>query len=230
MVSVLPYAIVAGVLPSFIWLLFWLREDIEHPEPRSMILLSFVGGAMAVIVSVMAEKFTADIFFDQTARYVSWAAIEELSKLIVIAFVALDSRYNDEPIDAMVYLVTIALGFSAIENTLFILSPFSSGQIAAGLATGSMRFIGATLVHVVSSAIIGFSLGLAFYRGKFTKALYLIGGVILAVFLHSLFNLFIISSDALDMVKIFAWLWVAVVIILLLFEEVKAVKPKLSQN
>ena len=39
-----------GILPGLVWILFYLQED-PHPEPKHLILLSFVvGGLMAVPV------------------------------------------------------------------------------------------------------------------------------------------------------------------------------------
>jgi hypothetical protein len=41
---------------------------------------------------------------------------------------------NDEPIDAVVYMVTVALGFAAVENTLFsALSPLSGNSVCRPL-------------------------------------------------------------------------------------------------
>ncbi|MFA6459249.1 MAG: PrsW family glutamic-type intramembrane protease [Candidatus Paceibacterota bacterium] len=229
-INVLPYALFAGVLPSFIWLYFWLREDIDHPEPRYLIVLSFLGGSVAVIGAIFGEKIVADIVSDQTLRYTLWAAVEEIFKLIVISAIALSTRYNDEPIDAMIYMITIAVGFSAIENSLFILDPLMRGNIADGIASQAMRFVGATLVHIVSSATIGFSLGFTFYKSPVVKAFALTLGLFAAIALHSLFNLSIISADSLGTLKIFMWIWAAVIILIVMFEEIKAVKPKLNTN
>ncbi|MEK9178098.1 MAG: PrsW family glutamic-type intramembrane protease, partial [Patescibacteria group bacterium] len=122
----------------------------------------------------------------------------------------------------------VALGFAAVENALFILGPLGNGEISQSIATGSMRFIGATLVHIVSSAIIGFFLGYAFYKNTAAKYIYAGIGLAVAIALHASFNLSIINSSASDVLKTFGWIWLAVVILIILFEEVKAVKPKMT--
>jgi RsiW-degrading membrane proteinase PrsW (M82 family) len=53
----------------------------------------------------------------------SWACIEELTKFAAAFFIALRARVFDEPLDAVIYMVTVALGFSAAENTLFLMNP-----------------------------------------------------------------------------------------------------------
>ena len=222
------YALIVGIVPSFVWLAFWLHEDVKHPEPKWLIATSFCGGAVVVLLSIFVEKFIVEVVSDQSIRYMLWATTEEILKLVVVAIIAFRTSYYDEPIDAMIYLVTIALGFTAIENTLFISSSFLSGDVSAAIAMEGTRFVGATLVHVVCSAIIGFSIGFTYYRHKVSKVLALIIGIVTAVALHSLFNLTIISASPNEMMQIFAWVWLSVVILIILFEEVKAVKPKIA--
>ncbi|MEK7501835.1 MAG: PrsW family glutamic-type intramembrane protease [Patescibacteria group bacterium] len=222
------YAFMASIIPAFIWLSFWLREDSAHPEPRWLIIASFIGGALAVIVAIFGEKYISDTVNDQNMRYTLWAAIEEIIKFAVVIAIALNTKYYDEPIDAMIYIITVALGFAAVENALFILGPLGNGEISQSIATGSMRFIGATLVHIVSSAIIGFFLGYAFYKNIVAKYIYAGIGLAVAIALHASFNLSIINSSASDVLKTFGWIWLAVIILIILFEEVKAVKPKMT--
>ncbi|MDP3962523.1 MAG: PrsW family glutamic-type intramembrane protease [bacterium] len=224
------YALLAGILPAMLWLWFWLKEDNLHPEPRNILAITFIAGGVSVIIAIIFEKIAQDFITDSVYKYVVWAAIEEIVKFSAVAIVALRSKYMDEPIDAMIYCITVALGFSALENALFILSPLNSGQLAASIVTGNLRFIGATLVHVVSSAFIGFAVGLAFYRGAIVKSFSVIIGVIIAVALHTSFNLAIINGTATDTLKVFGWVWVATIILIILFEEVKIIRPMPTKN
>ncbi|MFA6315024.1 MAG: PrsW family glutamic-type intramembrane protease [Candidatus Paceibacterota bacterium] len=221
----LVYALIVGLIPSLIWILFWLRED-EHSEPKWLLIAAFMGGVVAVLGAVFAEKYIADIVSNQSLRYSLWAAAEEILKFVAVAVIALHTRFNDEPIDAMIYCIITALGFAAIENALFVMQPLESGSIATGLMTVNMRFIGATLVHIVSSALVGFALGYVFYRGIITKIFAVAIGLSLAIILHAMFNLSIINGTTGDTMKAFAWVWGAVVILIVLFEEIKAVQPK----
>lgn len=227
--TVIGYALLSGILPALLWLWFWLKEDNLHPEPKSLVAGTFIVGGIVVLVALVLEKIVADIGLTNTHRYVAWAAIEEIVKYVAVAIIALRSRHMDEPIDAMIYCITVALGFAAVENTLFIISPLGDGDIARSIVTGNMRFIGATLVHIVSSAAIGFMIGLSFYRNKFLKFIAVASGLILAIGLHSAFNLSIINASATNTLRVFAWVWAAIIILLILFEEVKVIKPKSPQ-
>jgi len=224
--TALTYAILSGLLPSFIWLWFWVREDRMHPEPRSLLIACFLGGMGAVFAAIFAEKYIASVYTDPTIRYTLWAAVEEIFKFIAVAIVALRSRSNDEPIDAMIYCIVVALGFAALENALFIMGPLADGEIARSIVTGNMRFMGATLLHVVSSAAVGFTLGYVFYHGKVAKFIAIIVGLLGSIAIHAAFNLSIIEAGPAETLKTFSWIWGAVVIMIILFEEIKVVRPR----
>lgn len=224
------YALAAGVIPSLIWLFFWTREDHEDPEPRSLLAACFIVGMIAVVTAIPVEQWIASATSDVQSRYILWAAAEEILKFIVVAVVALRTRSNNEPIDAMIYFVTAALGFAALENTLFIMGPLAGGNVLSGFVTGNLRFVGATLVHVVSSALIGFSIGFTFYRNRFIKLVSWLVGLAGAIAIHSSFNLAIANASSMDTLRTFGWIWGGVVILIVLFEEVKAVRPKMPSS
>lgn len=219
------YSLLSGILPALLWLWFWLKEDNLHPEPRKIILGTFICGMLMVIVAIFLEKFTSDLIQNESLRYIVWASVEELLKFLAVAIVALESRNLDEPIDAMIYCITVALGFAALENALFVFSQLSIGEISKSIITGNMRFIGATLVHIISSASIGLMVGITYYKNIFIKTISVFFGVILAIALHSAFNLSIISATGSNTFQIFGWVWCSIVILLIIFEEVKAIKP-----
>lgn len=221
-------AIIAGIAPSLIWIWFWTREDAKHDEPKWLLVTAFLSGIVAVALAVVFEKIIAGVPMDPSLLYTAWAATEEILKFGVLAII-ISSTYDSEPIKPMVYGIVIALGFSAFENTLFIMGPLSQGLIAKSIVTGNMRFIGATLVHVVSTALIGFSYGFTYYRGKVAKACSLLLGLVGAVALHAAFNLSIIDASSSNTLKTFFWVWGAVVVLIILFEEVKAVRPKVTR-
>src|SRR4051812_29431467 len=100
-----PYALAIGLIPSLIWLWFWIREDAEHPEPKFLIIFAFIGGALSVIAAVLLEQWVQTLVSNDDARYVLWAAIEECVKFAAVGAIALTTQYYDEPIDAMIYCI-----------------------------------------------------------------------------------------------------------------------------
>src|SRR3989344_1559872 len=120
-----------------------------------------------------------------------------------------------------VFLITAALGFAALENVLFLIKPLSLGETTVTLLTGHLRFLGSTLLHTVASGILGVSLGISLRVEEYKKPLYFIVGLILSITLHSVFNFFIIRNSGSDFLKVFAFLWVVTIIVMLLFEKVR---------
>lgn len=215
------YASLGGILPALLWLWFWLQEDKLHPEPRSRIMLAFLGGMAAVIIVYPLEKLVAGRFDISLTTLFLWAAIEEIVKYGMAWITALRTKDYREPIDALEYLITTALGFAALENTLFVLNPLLDGQFLQGFATGNMRFIGASLLHVVSSGILGYCIAREFYKTRLAKNIWRIVGLSLAIGLHTVFNAFIIYENGSKTFFVFGCVWTAALGMLLLFEKVK---------
>ena len=118
-------------------------------------------------------------------------------------------------------MVTVALGFSAAENALFLINPLTQGNILQTVVTGDLRFIGATLLHTLSSATIGLALAFTFYKNAAIRRFAALGGVILASLLHTLFNLSILGKGGSSIFWIFFIIWLGIVGALLLVERVK---------
>ena len=222
----------AGILPALIWLWFWLKEETRRPEPRGMILLSFFAGAFAILVVLPLQALAQKFFTPGLLLILSWATVEEAIKLMMAYFIAFRSPSYDEPIDAMVYLTTVALGFAAFENVLFLLNGIADG-IAISIVTASMRFIGATLLHVFSSATLGGIIAMSFCKSRPKKVAYAIVGLITASVLHTLFNLFIINpewlGESVNILTVFATLWLGIIALLLFFEKIKSVTCNIKQ-
>jgi RsiW-degrading membrane proteinase PrsW (M82 family) len=222
--KLLGLALISGIIPSLFWLWFWLHEDKQNPEPKGVLTLVFVMGALAVVVVLPIQKFIQAHVDGSNWELIGWAATEEIIKFLAVAILLYKTREVEEAIDWPIYLITVALGFAALENALFLLKPITLGETTVGLLTGHLRFLGSTLLHTVASGTIGISLGLALHLSGIKKKIYLFLGIILAVALHSTFNFFIIKNDGVDFLKVFAFLWVAAVIIMLIFEKLRRIR------
>lgn len=224
--KIIGLAFLGGIIPSLLWLWFWLKEDEEHPEPKGLLTIVFIMGMLAVVAVLPIQKFVQAQIESNGLEFVLWASAEEILKYLAVLIILFRTNNANEPIDWPIYLITTALGFATLENTLFLIKPFSINQATVGLLTGQLRFLGSTLLHTISSGIIGISIGLSFYLEKWEKRWWLFVGFIVAIALHSTFNFFIIKNDGNDFLKVFAFLWVVTIIVMLLFEKVR----RMSEN
>lgn len=200
--------LILGLLPGFVWLTFYLQEDREKPEPKSLLALAFLSGAAVTIPAVGLEVVARDgiraLGFGDYG-YVSFlvlALIEEVMKFGAAYLMVHKRAEFDEPIDAMVYLITAALGFATAENIAVnsgLLNSINPNNLAAtSLILGDVfdvtirRFIGATLLHSLSSGLIGYYWAVGLVKKEVIRLLFL--GIVLGTLLHAIFNYLIITN------------------------------------
>lgn len=182
-----------ALIPSVVWLLWYLRKD-RHPEPKRMIIRVFIWGMLIAFPAILIENagigilntLVLPLFVVNILIYFFVVAVtEEGLKFLVVHFrVQRRTVQLDEPVDAMVYMIVAALGFAAIEN-IFLLTPLFEKDFVMTLHIAFSRFVGATLLHALASGIIGYYLALSIFRAKkgFPP---LIHGFILAILKHDL--------------------------------------------
>ena len=197
--------IVLGLLPSFAWLFFYLKEDL-HPEPKKLIALTFFAGIVfgffALLVETgldcgYAKSQNLDCFVKRDSAFTSipllvidFALIEELAKFGAAYFTVRKKSAFDEPVDAMIYTTVAALGFAALEN-LGAISQASKSFLEGNIfAVTSLRFIGATLLHALTSALAGYFWAKSIREFGAKRFIFL--GLVLATLLHTVFNYLII--------------------------------------
>ncbi len=228
--TTLGYAFLGGLLPSFIWLYFLLKEDARCPEPRRLIALAFVAGMAAVPLALPLEQYAIVHLTGSLQVYIAWATIEELLKYIMAAAFILWRRAVDEAPDYVIYMITVALGFAAAENMLFLLAPLSGGHFIAGLRTGDLRFLGSTLLHVIASAAIGFALAFSATSRPGVRMTAAASGLILAIALHTAFNMLIINGGASTALAAFFLVWMVAVVFFAAFEVLKYFQYRTTPN
>ena len=219
-------ALVFGLLPGFAWLVFYLGEA-SHPEPKRLIAFTFIVGMAFGFFTVAIENiftgWATGIGIQELSllSLFGLAAIEEVMKFTAAHFAINRNPEFNEPVDAMIYMIVAALGFATLENIGAIsgISP-QAAIIPAVLETISLRFVGATLLHTLTSGIVGYYWALGIVRGKVPR--YIITGVVMAAILHTTFNYLILTYG--DAVYSVVFLIVIGFFVLNDFEALKA-KP-----
>ncbi len=220
-------AFLCGLIPALFWLWFWLREDKAKPEPLLLIAITFIAGMAVVPLALPLQKLAIDMYHG-TELVLVWVVIEEVLKYAVALAIILWNRAVDEPIDMVIYMVTLALGFAALENALFVLNPLAVGDYLNSALTGSFRFLGATLLHVLASGTVGVFLAFTFYKSTAVKLVSGCLGLCLAIVLHALFNFFIMNASGETILVVFLFVWFGIIILFLLFEKIKLIQKRLT--
>jgi RsiW-degrading membrane proteinase PrsW (M82 family) len=222
--------ILLALLPPVIWLLVYLREDL-HPEPFYLIILTFLGGIASAFAALIAERTLLNFITPHQQLilfFVCIAFIEEYLKYLSVKLLVLRRVAFNEPVDAMIYMVTAALGFAAIENLLFLIlqtqdfgTAFIPEALFASAGLSASRFIGANLLHSLASAMVGYFLARAWFHPLRKHLIF--SGILSATILHALFNYLIIVRDIFPEVIIYliALLGLALVIVLIDFQRLK---------
>ena len=209
-----------GVLPSLIWLFYYLQKDL-HPEPKKMILKVFLWGALATVPTLFFQIFFSEalnqfqylsVFYSPEIsaylpminNFVRWfiviALTEEVFKYLAVRLTVFKSKELDEPLDVMLYMVVAALGFAGLENIFYLFSPIDNmvsleTVLKTTITISFIRFIGATFLHTLCSALLGYFLAISSLKNghgaKFTLL-----GIFLATLLHGLYDFSIMTLEA----------------------------------
>lgn len=195
--------ITLGLIPSLVWLYFFSRKDC-HPEPKNLLAQTFLMGIIISPIAILLQFSFAQLasivtgISPTTAQgssyFFVWAAtVEEIIKFYAVRMLIMRSPEFDEPTDAMIYMITAGLGFAAMENILVMFRVFPDGAQAT-LATWALRFTGATLLHALSSGIMGYFLAMSWFFRDHKKKLMVIGLIMATVF-HFTFNTFLSAFE-----------------------------------
>jgi len=215
-----------GVLPSLIWLIFYLREDVR-PEPKKMVLKIFFYGILIAFPVALFEMFTLKIISELEMsqllakileNFLAIAFVEEFGKYLVVKTAVLKNKELDEPIDLMLYMIISALGFASVENIFLAFSKKSYFALLVG------RFLSATLLHALCSGILGYFLAVSFFEHK-KKFFFLSLGFLLATILHGFYDFSIIEIEGnLKVIIIALILLLSAILLKFFFQRSKKLK------
>ena len=186
-----------GLAPSLIWLAFYLRKDC-HPEPKSFLTKAFLMGIIISPLAILLQLgfselryiFDFEFLYQGTPIFFLWSSfVEEFLKFLAVYMIVVRSPEFDEPVDGMIYMISVALGFAAIENVLVMFNLIPDGAGTA-LNTLALRFIGATLLHALASGLMGYFFAMSWFFQEHKNKL-IVFGLVIATLFHATFNMLI---------------------------------------
>lgn len=173
---------------------FVCLKDKYEREPFKHVLISFVLGILCAIPAVMMSVFLGNIFpvdYKDLASvaihaFIVVAFAEEFAKFLILKFYAYRQPEFNEPYDGIVYGVIISLGFSAIENILYVAE--------GGMSVAILRMFTAVPAHASFGIIMGYYFGLAWQHKEFEWK-YKLRGLLSAVMLHGVYDFFLMQQN-----------------------------------
>lgn len=184
----------SGVIPAV--LAMWLvdRLDAKRPEPpRLRRLVAFVG-MLSVLPAIFLElllqayarpSIGSPLTYEGASfnSFVVAAGVEEACKIMVVYWVVWRHPEFDERMDGIVYAGRAGLGFALVENVIYLLN---EGTLGGQITVWILRALLAVPGHALWTGMIGYCAA----RRRFDRTgLGLVGGYLLAVSFHGLYDL-----------------------------------------
>jgi RsiW-degrading membrane proteinase PrsW (M82 family) len=184
---------------AILWLQYFDLKDALRPEPRRMIVLGFLLGALAAPLALVAYRAVSwlgvagiggDAWHDTLYCLGVVGPIEEGAKFLVAWAVLFHTRFFDEPVDGLVYAAAVAIGFASVENATY--------ATIVSWPVGLARAATSPLTHSVFSALWGFGAGKALLqtRSAWSKLCWLVLPLSAAALVHGLYDAAIVVLEA----------------------------------
>lgn len=181
--------IIISLLPVFVFLILLIFMDSYKLLKFHSVIFAIGFGCLTAILSYFINNLTIDIFkinLIKYSRYVSpfW---EELLKSLFIIYL-IQKRKIGFLVDAAIYGFAIGAGFSLVEN-LYYLGTIQSQNLLLWIIRG----FGTAVMHGGTTSIMAILSTNFSNRYSASKFIVFLPGLIIAYFIHSLFNHFLLS-------------------------------------
>ena len=188
----LALALIPGILLIFA---VWKLDTVEKESPVLLLKL-FVAGVLVMLVDIllrslglkMLEGFydgTSIMFFTFLDAFIFTALIEEGGRFIALKLLTWKDKEFNYTFDAIVYVVSLSVGFLIAENVVLM--------IKYGSAVDPARLIIPLLVQIVISIFMGYFYGLAkVAEGKGdlkAKKTHMMEAIIIPIVFHGIFEM-----------------------------------------
>lgn len=204
-----------ALLPAIALVVWIYRQDKVEKEPGGLLWKIFLFGVLSVIPAMILEIILDEVFlvfmdadtlcYVILDNFIGVALIEELCKMQAAKWAAWKHPAFNYKFDAIVYCVTSALGFAAIENVLYCLE--------GDIGTAVTRALLSVPSHAIDGVIMGYFFGVAkeaeLAGTKKRRKRYLKLSVFMPMIEHGIYDS-ALSLDA-DWIFVFFFLFVIVV-------------------
>lgn len=195
--------LLSGAAPGMALLSYFYLKDKYEPEPISMVIRTFIFGALLLVPVSFIEYVLENENIASSAlssSFFSSGVLEETFKWIILFFAAYRHVEFDEPFDGIVYGTSVSLGFATAENILYL------------IANGVEYSIDRAIFPVSGHALFGVLMGYYVSRAKFasrSKWSWMLISIFVPSVLHGIFNYILMkqSSWLTIMIPYMIFLW-----------------------
>ena len=180
------------ILPSLLIVTFFVMSD-RYPEPTNQIVKIFFYGILlcfpafylnSALIGVYANT---EIYDGLVSSFLSAAPIEEVLKFTVLYSLVYKMKDFNEPIDGVVYGVTVSLGFATLENIYYVY--FLSNYFDT---TSQSLAILRSFSTIPAHGVFGATMGYFFMKYSYvSKQNNLALCMIVPILLHGSYNFFV---------------------------------------
>ncbi len=216
--------ILVSVIPGVLWMTYFYRKDKYEPEPKKLIIKVFIGGMLMVVPAgtlellgkegLMQARTSGNILLIFIYSFFFIGLIEEGLKFLLLAFLVSRKELN-EPVDGIVYGITVGLGFAVLENLFY--------TEALGFQVGLWRAVIACLAHAAFTGWGGYFLTAGLSRIKIMYR-FLIGWAV-AMFWHGLYDFLLFLNNPISSLGSFLLTGILVYLLLKKMGELEIYSP-----
>lgn len=177
---------------GYLALLFIRKYDIYEKEPfGKMVLVMIPGGVLSILLSLslysLVETFGFHNFNSSIGVMLFVGPIEEFSKLAALFSVYFIFKKDmNEPTDGLIYMTSVVLGFSLIENLFYAMPDPASSYLLI------VRLLISTPGHIMFSIFMG--LGFYYYKKGILRFRFLVLTFVYACITHGIYDLIIFNG------------------------------------
>ena len=183
------------IFPSLLIVFFFVSSD-KFKEPNKEIIKVFFYGILITIPAYFLNTYIGEIWYATNASeglissFLTAAPVEESLKLAVLYFFVYKMKVFNEPIDGIVYGVTVSLGFATLENIyyVYLLADYFE---TTSMALAIVRSFSAVPAHAVFGAFMGYFFMKYSFIKKGENSFF---AFIVPFVLHGCYNLFVSSN------------------------------------
>ena len=224
--TVLLFSSIAAFIPTlfYVILIYWV--DRYEKEPWWLLTAAFLWGAIpSIVIAFIANSILSIPFYllagqstgDALAAALIAPPVEETVKGLAVLGIFLLWRHEiDSPLDGIIYGAMVGMGFAMIENIYYFVTVYNDGGAGAWGMNIFMRGVIFGLNHALFTSMTGLGIALARMSvNQLIRFAALVGGWMMAMFLHFLHNVAVSTDNALCLLA-FVSDWGGVLLVLVI--------------